>query len=157
MIIHACEGTWIGTATATDFCGDIDVSTVAEDGTKTEGPELDWYVKLVKIDKETGAEIPIHGYISIADGGNEVGHEEVYSDENNFSSATYELDGAAHETYHVKWRVEDGCNNAAEALSVVYFKDVKAPVLICYSELSTNAMSTDGDSTNLGNRLCTCI
>ena len=147
----ACEGTWTGTASATDFCGDVDVSDVAEDGTKTEGPELDWEVKLVRIDKETGAETVVKDAFGrewrpIAEGGNEVGHEELYSDENQSPTASFTFTGQSHETYHVKWRVTDGCNNRSEEVTVVTFEDVKAPVLLCYADLSTNAMSTNGEA-----------
>ncbi|MEE9373487.1 MAG: T9SS type A sorting domain-containing protein [Saprospiraceae bacterium] len=142
----ACTGVWTGTASAEDFCGGVNVSDVAEDDTKTEGPELDWEVKLVRIDKETGKETTIHGFITVAEGGNEYGHQVVYSHENQSPTATYSFQGATHEIYHLKWRVIDGCNNRAEKLTVIYFIDVKAPVLLCYADLSTNAMSTNGEA-----------
>ena len=146
-----CSTEYTITRTAYDECLDINVSDVAEDGTKTEGPELDWFVKLVKIDDQTGDEKivphPIYGigWRPLQQGGNEIGHEEIYSDENQSSSASFTFIGAANETFHVKWRVEDGCNNPNEIVDVIAFEDVKAPVLQCYAVLSTNVMNPSGN------------
>jgi hypothetical protein len=137
--------------TAYDECLDINVSDVAEDDTKKEGPELDWFVKLVKIDDQTGDEKivphPIYGigWRPLQQGGNEIGHEEIYSDENQSSSASFTFIGAANETFHVKWRVEDGCNNPNEIVDEITFEDVKGPLLQCYTVLSTNVMNPSGN------------
>jgi len=149
---NACEIDYTITRSAYDECLDTNLSDIAEDGTNSEGPEIDWYVKLVKIENETGAEKPqvIHpafglNWFPLAQGGNEVGHEGLYSDDNESGSASFTFTGAADETFHVKWRIEDGCNNPNEIVDVVTFFDAKAPVLQCYGNLSTNVMNTNGE------------
>ena len=124
----ACKGSVEVWATAVDFCGGNIV--VGEDGTPHEGPELDWTVTL----------------ISVAEDGKQtvVGGGELYSDENDSASVHTTIYGYAGQHYILKWRVEDGCHNPAEAKSELWFVDVKAPVLFCIADLSTNAMSTDG-------------
>ncbi len=135
----ACKGSVKVWATAVDFCGGQLV--VGEEGTPHEGQELDWVLTVIKV-YDDGKQTVVSTYSF--QGGNEVGGGELFSDENNLASVHAIIYGYAGDHYILKWRVEDGCNNPAEAESELWFKDVKAPVLFCIADLSTNAMSTDG-------------
>ncbi len=127
---EACEGSIDVTATAEDFCG----------GDLVDGAELDW---TVTVEAGSGSGKIVYPTGS-SNGGNDEG--EVPSNEGDYSSHTVTVTGEAGDVVTLKWRVTDGCNNVAEAVTTVTFIDDKAPVLLCYQDLSTNAMSTNGEA-----------
>lgn len=144
----ACDGEVTLTSTAVDFCGGSIVT--GEDGTPHEGPELDWVISIFTVDADGKQTLY---KTEVVKGGNEVGGGELFSDENQSSTASVTIEGSAGDHFLVKWRATDGCNNPTEseangetAITEVWFKDVKAPVIFCIADLSTNAMSTDGTS-----------
>ena len=126
----ACVGSIDVTATAEDFCG----------GDLVDGSELNWTVS-VEAGSGSGRIVPGTGS---SNGGNDAG--EVPTNEGDYSSHTVTVTGSAGDVVTLKWRVTDGCNNVAEAVTTVTFIDDKAPVLLCYQDLSTNAMSTNGEA-----------
>jgi len=110
-------------ATAKDFCG----------GDEVEGAELSWTAKIVEIDYN----------------GNEIGSLETVSTietstVNGEAKASYTFSGMAGSIYRIKWTAVDGCNNRGSSVQKVTFADIKAPVLLCIRDLSTNVMNTDG-------------
>ena len=126
-----CEGTLEITAKATDFCGE---QMSSGEGTANERSELKWSVELVKLVGEEESTIqnfqPLDGIDSRGD------------------SISYTLTGRSGERFKIKWRVVDGCNNVAEEVSFVYFKDLNAPVIICLATLSTSIEPPTFESLN---------
>jgi hypothetical protein len=124
----ACEGSTTVTATAEDFCA----------GDLVDGAELNWTVT-VEAGSGSGKIVFPTGS---SNGGNDEG--EVPSNEGDYSSHTVTVTGAAGDVVTLKWRVTDGCNNVAEAVTTVTFIDDKAPVILCYGDLVTNVMDNNG-------------
>ena len=112
-------------AKAKDFCGGNEVASIHG--------RLKWKVSVTKVDEY----------------GNAIGqpttnHTITLGEEDNYSTASITLTGEAGYNYRVKWTATDGCNNAGQQAQLVRFLDVKAPVILCISELSTSTMNTDG-------------
>lgn len=112
-----CVGTDIIEATATDMCGETDLSAVG----------ATWWVERQLYDEE----------------GEKVGA--VVTRAGTGETFTMNAGEGKPGWYSIiKWRVKDGCGNTGFAESRHDFVDTKNPTPVCIQDLSTAAMSTDG-------------
>ena len=122
----SCDGLLEVVASAQDYCGEL-VNDLAS---------ISWELKVIKIN------VVDDQYEIIRD---KYGLEwmPIVSDDQGVVS--YLLKGKVGETYHLKWRVVDGCNNKSEELTKVIFSSTKAPIIQCHSAISTHNFSSHGE------------
>ncbi len=116
-------------ATANDYCGQEEVR---------ENPRLIWKLQLVKVFYDEGTEEIVK---------DKTGREWRPINSIETGKVEFRFEGQAGDSYHVKWRVTDGCNNRSEAITKVIFIDLMAPTIQCQSAISSAIIKADGEVT----------